>query len=261
MILENSSGAIRAMGGSDWSQSSSIAPRRPPAGGLRVQALLYLTALEQGTPAPTRPSTGRFDHDRPAPVALPAHELRRQDRDVPQGARALLQRPGRARGADGRALQGHRYGAPAGRASSRVSLARSRRLRGQPHRAGVGLLRLRQPGARLLAVPDRAHHRLQRRRSGADAPGPARGREPAVRVPASADPARGHAAGHGGLGREAEAQHRRKDRHGERLHRRLVHDAALHRRRGRERPGTQAIGKGFDGARTALPIWIASSSR
>ena len=61
LIIENSSGAIRAMvGGSDWTQSKfNRATQALRQAGSAFKPFVYLTALEQGYTAPTRCSTGR----------------------------------------------------------------------------------------------------------------------------------------------------------------------------------------------------------
>ncbi len=247
LIVENSSGAVRAMvGGSDWAQSKfNRATQALRQAGSAFKPFVYLTALEQGyTGADTvfdGPLSIVID---PAAAAVPSHELRREvprHRDLPEGARALLQRARRAGRADGRPRQRHRHGAPAGCAAGapRLPVAGAGLLRGQPRRARVGVLGLREPGARVHALPDRADHGFQRGRPGTGAPGPARGREPADRLPAAPALARRHAARDGGLRRATQAEHRGQDGYDQRLHGRVVRrdDPAVHDRGlGRQRP-------------------------
>ncbi len=246
VILENASGAIRAMvGGYDWTQSKfNRASQALRQAGSAFKPFVYLTALEQGYTARRygvrRPA---LDRHRPPPAAVPSGQLRRQvsrHRDLPAGARALLQHRGGARGRDGRPLERHRDGAPARHPAEPRALPVDApgRLRSQPRGADVGLRRLREPGTRVCAVSHRADHRFERRPSRADASGRARGRESADRLPAPADDEGRDPARHRRPGGLPQAEHRRKDRNDQRLHRCVVHrhDAPLHRRRlGRQR--------------------------
>ena len=109
-------------------------------------------------------------------------------RHVSQGARALDNIPAVRVAADGRALAASSR-RRTGSASAQKLAAPTRRSRSAPSRSrlardDVGLHGLRQPGPRVHALPDRADHRLQRRRA-RDRRTPTRARSRARRRPSS----------------------------------------------------------------------------
>ena len=145
--------------------------------GSAFKPFVYLTALEQGyTGADTV-------FDGPLSIVIDPHQppyrpmqLRRKvprDRDLPQGARALLQHPGDPRRRDGRASPASsrpRTALGVRAEPRRLPVARARGLRGHPRGARrPSYIGLREPGSGVLAVPDRARHRRERRRPRADA--------------------------------------------------------------------------------------------
>ena len=273
----SSSSRTRAARSARWSAArtgrsrSSTARRRPlRQAGSAFKPFVYLTALEQGyTGADTVFDGPLAIIDRPAPAALPPEQLRRQvprHRDLPQGARALVQHPDDPRGADGRPR--------AASSRPRTAWASARTSTPYPSLAlgafEVSLLEMTSAytvfANQGLAFTPYLIERVTD--SNGDVleqthPDPREVESPAGRLPAPPDPARRHAARHGGPRRRArrpEAEHRRQDRDDERLHRRVVHrhDAPLHGRRlGRQRSEDADDRQGRRRrAHVALPIWI-----